>query len=283
MEGYSKIDIAKACEGLAMDNSGIWRLPHTASVAYPEDAHDICFRLEDASFWFRHRNNLIASVMKQFSPPGTLLDIGGGNGYVTRRLLDEGWDTVLLEPGPIGAMNAKIHRAIPTVLCTTLEESGFGPASVPAAGLFDVLEHIEDDKAFVKRVAKILQPGGLLYVTVPAYSWLWSSSDTTGLHFRRYSADTLNGLLSENFDLVYQTYFFRMLIPPIFLLRALPYRLGLSQLFQFFSEKESPGTTRGLAAGLMAAFLQNEMRHIDQGKTLRLGASFLVIAKRKPC
>lgn len=52
---------------------------------------------------------------------------------------------VLLEPGPDGVRNAR-RRGVRQVLRGTLEAAGFLPDSIPSAGLFDVLEHIEDDR-----------------------------------------------------------------------------------------------------------------------------------------
>ena len=60
------------------------------------------------------------------------------------------------------------------------------------AGLFDVLEHIPDDAGSLGGVHRLLAPGGgRLYLTVPAYPWLWSPEDELSGHCRRY---TLAGL-----------------------------------------------------------------------------------------
>lgn len=52
--------------------------------------------------------------------------------------------------------------------------------------LLDVIEHTRDDRAFVDHVGKLLKPNGLLIITVPAFSWLWSKVDDRSGHFRRY-------------------------------------------------------------------------------------------------
>ena len=81
-------------------------------------------------------------VVERFRPQGTIVDIGGGNGFVAGKLVQAGFPTVVVEPGETGARNAA-RRGVTTVICATLEAAHFRAASVPAACVFDVLEHIE--------------------------------------------------------------------------------------------------------------------------------------------
>ena len=59
-------------------------------------------------------------------------------------------------------------RGLTSVICSTLQDAGFKPGTVPAAGLFDVLEHIEDDVGFLKTLNEILVPKGRVFLTVIA-------------------------------------------------------------------------------------------------------------------
>ena len=115
--------------------------------------------LEDSSFWFQHRNRCIIKVIELFPPLGFIVDLGGGNGYVTRGIIDAGFDALLLEPGPEGAINGKIARKIPTVICSTFQDAGFEELSLSAIGCFDVIEHIENDQVFIKQAHQALKPG----------------------------------------------------------------------------------------------------------------------------
>ena len=121
-------------------------------------------------------------------------DIGGGNGYVSKGLEDQGVSTVLVEPGIQGCLNAKA-KGLSTVVCSTLENAGFQNNTLPAAGLFDVVEHIENDVAFLSSVNQYLVSGGKLYITVPAYNALWSAEDTDAGHYRRYTLDSMGKTL----------------------------------------------------------------------------------------
>jgi SAM-dependent methyltransferase len=55
----------------------------------------------------------------------------------------------------------------------------------------DVLEHIEDDRAEMRRAAEHLNPGGAVIVLSPAHQWLFTPFDAAIGHFRRYSKRTL--------------------------------------------------------------------------------------------
>ena len=54
----------------------------------------------------------------------------------------------------------------------------------------DVIEHLDDDAALAD-YRRVVRPGGLVLLTVPAYQWLWSDHDTWAAHRRRYSRPTL--------------------------------------------------------------------------------------------
>jgi SAM-dependent methyltransferase len=163
---------------------------------------------------------------RRFDPGGTLLDVGEGNGFVCRGLLDAGFDTALLEPGPEGAANGKAS-GIPQVVCSTLEAAHFEDGSVSAGGLFDVIEHIPDDLALLTRLHRVIRAGGRLFITVPAGPWLWSDDDNHTGHYRRYRLPGLCSALTQSgFEVEYAGHLFAPLVLPLFLLKSIPSRLG---------------------------------------------------------
>lgn len=145
------MDFSEIATNLRLREDGVWTSCSTESVSYPEDGNESCLQLEDQSFWFRHRNNIISSAVRHFAPNTKLFDIGGGNGCVSARLESERIQTVLVEPGSTGIKNAK-RRDLTTLIQSTLWDAGFKPGTIPTAGAFDVLEHIADDKKFVRLV-----------------------------------------------------------------------------------------------------------------------------------
>jgi SAM-dependent methyltransferase len=272
-------------DSLRQDPDGIWR-PATAAarLSYPEHGHQTCFAVEDNSFWFRHRNACIVAAVRRHPPCGTLFDIGGGNGSVAAALAAAGHEVCLLEPGPDGARHARA-RGLQQVVCATLDSAGFAPGSLPAVGLFDVVEHVEDDLGFLRDVHLRLADAGMLYATVPAHRGLWSQEDVDAGHFRRHSLDSITRLLIDaGFAVRYASHYFRPLPLPIWLLRTLPSRLGLKRrpdkVLTLARREHLAG--HGPVARLLEWLLAPEVGHIEQGRSMRIGASCLVIAQRLP-
>lgn len=266
---------------LVRDDDGIYKSPEAKAVSYATDGHAQCFQVEDHSFWFRHRNDCIAAVVARHSFTGAMLDIGGGNGYVAQRLADEGHTLVLIEPGPVGARNARLERGLEHVICSTIEDAEFEPGSFGALGMFDVIEHIEDDRSFLAGASRLLAPGGMLYLTVPCHDWLWSHADIGAGHYRRHSAASLERLLDGIFDIEFLTYMFRPLVFPQFLLRALPYKLGIGARRRLLSSETEHGTGNSAATRLLGKLLENEARKIACGQRIGFGASCLLAARRR--
>ncbi len=257
-------------------SDGVWYAREREAVSYLEEGNDVCFELEEQSFWFAHRGACLEAVVRRFPPTGTIYDIGGGNGFVTRRLLDAGFDTVLVEPGEAGARNA-VRRGIPTVVCATLATAQFRAGSLPAAGIFDVLEHIDDDAAFLAELHRVLAAQGRLYITVPAFSWLWSDDDVVAGHFRRHTIGSMKRRLSASgFKLLYATYFFSLLPIPLFALRSIPSLFGRRSL----ARKNYRNLHQPRARTFTDRVWAGELRRIENGGRIPFGSSCLLVAQK---
>jgi len=77
----------------------------------------------------------------------------------------------------------------------------------------DVLEHIQDDVAALKKLSGMLQPDGILCLSVPALQWLFGYHDEMLGHYRRYDKATLTERLSLFFEVKRCRYFGGNLIP----------------------------------------------------------------------
>ena len=274
------VDIATIAPRVELRDDGIWYGADAQAVSYPAEGHSACFALEDASYWFRHRNACIVAAVQAFPPAdgGTILDVGGGNGFVARGLLDAGFDAVLLEPGAAGARNAQ-RRGVRQVICATTDTAGLRDGSLAAVGLFDVVEHIDDDVAFLRSLRRKLRGGGRLYATVPALQALWSKSDVRAGHFRRYSRAAIARTIADaGFAVDYATCIFRPLPLPIFLFRALPDRLGVALVRDAKNDEREHRVAGGALARALERVLASEVHNVRAARRMRFGASCLVVA-----
>lgn len=269
--------------GLRRAIDGIWYSADTETLSYPEDGNDRCFAIEELSFWFKHRNACITTVVSKLPPSveGHLFDIGGGNGVVSIALSNAGFKVVLVEPGRKGAANGK-RRGISEVICASTATAGFRSQSMPAAGLFDVLEHIEDERAFLQLIHNLLCRDGMLYLTVPAYAALWSAEDDAAGHFRRYNLRGVYRLLkSAGYEILYSTYIFQFLPVPIFLFRTIPYRLGaVKHNSDLTAEKSAHAMSQKPGFTILNTLLSRELARIRNRETIGFGGSCLVAARK---
>jgi SAM-dependent methyltransferase len=77
------------------------------------------------------------------------------------------------------------------------ELTGVADQSYDLIAILDVLEHVENDGAALKAIARRLRHGGTILITVPQYPWLWSGHDIANHHFRRYTKATLRKAIGD--------------------------------------------------------------------------------------
>lgn len=266
------------CRRLIRDERGIWHSGSSEQCHYPPDGALRLSGIEENSFWFTHRRDCIIEMMKRFQPGPLILDVGGGNGFVTQGLNQAGFNAVLLEPSAKAVRNA-CRRGITKIICSTLEQAQFDPHSIPAIGIFDVLEHIEEDSAFLKKLGEILMPEGKLYVTVPAFQGLWSHEDRYAEHCRRYRRRSLCTQLNKlGFAVDYATYLFSYLVVPLFLVKVIPTKLGLAKTYTHEQTRDEHLIRSGVKKRLVDTMHARERKRIKKGNAIALGTSIMIAA-----
>jgi len=150
--------------------------------------------------WLRHR-----LLLKEISRLGSgeILDAGCGEGRMEQ----------LLGRSDFSLFGFDESRKSIETACTSAPGAIFlraGINSMPFAGnkfdavvSGDVLEHIEDDKAAVAEIFRVLKPGGMAVISVPADPQKWSIDDDWSGHKRRYAKEQLISLFkSSGFETV---------------------------------------------------------------------------------
>lgn len=275
------MDVNEIATDLAEERDGLFRAATDTDVSYPRGGHDMTFEMEATSFWYQHRARCIVAATDRHPPSGPVFDVGGGTGHVASSLHAAGHDAVVVEPGPSGAEIAW-RRGLRPVVNATTHAAGFRNGTLPAVGLFDVVEHIEDDVAFMRHVHDLLVPTGMVYLTVPAHQLLWSVDDVRAGHFRRYSTDGLRDLLRHTgFEVVYDTALFRPLPLPLLLVRSIPSRLGFRDVDDTDAAVRDHAGGDGLARRVMDRLLEPEVAAVEAGRRMRLGTTIMAVARRR--
>jgi hypothetical protein len=125
--------LMRVAPGLVQRSDRFFIAVGTNTFSYPLSAQAQFAAIEESSFWFRYRNEVIGTLVRRFPPCGPILDIGGGNGYVSRGLTHLGFSTIVLEPGVEGAETA--HGRGFTVIQAGFTSETFAAQSLPAIGL----------------------------------------------------------------------------------------------------------------------------------------------------
>ena len=142
--------------------------------------------------WWIARAKLAVALLGQsdIQPPSSVIDVGCGWGTNLVALEKAGYQSTGLDISRrvLDMIDQPDRRLIEADLNKELPPSR---QTFDAAMLLDVLEHLDDDRSVVSRVATLLRPGGVVIVSVPALPELFSEFDEIQGHRRRYIPETL--------------------------------------------------------------------------------------------
>lgn len=178
--------------------------------------------IEREHWYYSGKRRLVQAWIDRVRPPtpaDRLLDCGAGTGLFAAEMAAR--CRVLVLDDHEEALRLLRQRFRPEqILSLAGDRVPLPDASLEYVTALDVLEHVPDDAAVVRGFARLLRPGGLAVVTVPAGMALWSDWDVALHHFRRYRRSQLRALFpAAEWDVVHVNYTNVLAWPAVWLVR----------------------------------------------------------------
>jgi glycosyltransferase involved in cell wall biosynthesis len=132
-----------------------------------------------------------------------ILEIGAGLGNISRhlpkkeQLIVTDVDPLYLEILAEAFRDNELVRVAKLDLNEQADFDALGAGLCDTVVCLNVLEHIEDDRAALRRMRQLLTPGGRLVLLVPQHPWLFGSYDRHVNHYRRYTRELLGAALAD--------------------------------------------------------------------------------------
>ena len=236
-------------------------------------------RLEAGNFWFRARNRLIAwAIRRHFGGASSFFEVGCGTGFVLSGMA-AAFPSMKLAGSEAAAEGLALAAArVPGASLMQMDARRIPfRDEFDVVGAFDVIEHIEDDRAVLAELRAAATPRGGVLVTVPQHPFLWSEYDARAGHLRRYRGAELRArMLEAGLEIVRMTSFVTVLLPLMWLSRL--------------AQRRPRGAYDPLAELRVASWINWPLEQalaiervlIRAGISLPVGGSLLAVARRRP-
>lgn len=259
-----------------------------------QHTYAIMRRVEESHWWFVGRRKIIGSFLERIvrdlketraavatrAEPSEqkrtddalkILDVGCGTGANLEMLSEFGAaEGVDVSPEALSFCQA---RGLVNVKLGEAEQLPYEAGSFDLVTGLDVVEHLDDDRAGLREMARVLRPGGRALLFVPAFMFLWGVQDDISNHRRRYTLPELKRTVRESgFEVERASYVNLSFFAPILLGRLIMRATGLRP------ESEN-NITIGALNGLLGRILGAEssiLRHVN----LPFGVSVICVARR---
>lgn len=231
------------------------------------------YELEKSHWWHKAKRLIVSEYINKYFKSNNLriLDVGCGTG--------ENIDFFSEKGQVYGIDNSKDaiaycrSRGIKKIKLASAYQTGYPNNSFDVIFLLDVLEHV-DEKKILEELSRILMVNGKIFITVPAYMFLWSNWDKIHHHKRRYTINNLKKVLKTNrFTINKISYMYSFVILPLLLVRIIKSKIMKNSYTSDFKIN-----TRMLN-GLLLAIVAIE-RVLIRYNLIKFGTSIFCVATR---
>jgi SAM-dependent methyltransferase len=150
-------------------------------------------RIEQEHWWFVGRRRLFSRMIRglRVETGAPVLDVGTSAGTNLRMLRDLGFTDVTGLDLSLEAIRFCMEKGLGSVKQGDVTAMPFDDQSFALVVATDIIEHVDDDLRGLTEIRRVLRPGGVTLLAVPAFPSLWGFQDEVGHHKRRYRMQPL--------------------------------------------------------------------------------------------
>lgn len=242
--------------------------------------YELMYQVELRHWWYLGMEAITRATLDRWLPRKTnlrILDAGCGTGAALTTYLKEYGTVTGVDISPL-ALDLCHRREVRRLARASVLDLPFAPASFELVTSFDVLYEraVQSDLAALKEFARVLAPGGFLFLRLPAYDWLRGAHDQVTHTARRYTTRRIAGLLQQSGLTMIHLSYANMFLFPLAVAKRLSERLLPGR--QAVSDLE---LRIGPLNGILRRVLAAEAPWVSS-RGLPFGLSVVALAQKNP-
>lgn len=238
------------------------------------------YNIEEWFWWSVGTRRVFFDLIKGVRAAGRVIDVGCGTGIMLAEFPPQ-WTTIGCDASAL-ALKYTHRRGVRDVVRCIGTGLPFVSESADLVLALDVIEHLDDDAACLREMARICRDGGYALIHVPAFEILWTEKDDVSYHKRRYRRAQLHALVERCGFAVEVMFHINALLFPVALARA-----GLERVTAGFRTRRADADTAteglyhvpGLVNRMMIFLMDVEHRLFGRGAPF--GMSLVCLARKR--